>query len=84
MKEKAITVPPLIRLACHPADQGRLMEDTSVPPEPMALPEVGDVLTLRQMLDPHTRLPVPVRVAEVTLYGEGKDRRLVVVLTRDQ
>lgn len=84
MQEDPITVPPVIRLACHPADQGRLVEDTSQPPEPMALPKVGDVLTLRRMLDPHTRLPVPVRVADVTLHGQGEDRALVVVLTRDQ
>lgn len=72
-----------IRLACHPADQGRLEEDTTLAPEPMALPQIGDRLTLRRMVDPQTRQPVPTRVADVVLWRGSGGPCYVVVLTRD-
>lgn len=75
-----LLINPVVRWAVHPADQGRIAYvDGASRGEP--LPREGDVITRPFLVDPTTREPVPVRVAEI------QERRqpdiLVVVVTRE-
>ena len=55
-----------------------------MPAEPMELPTVGQRLMLRRMVDPVTRRPVPVRVAQLVDWTDRDPPVWVVVLTREQ
>lgn len=75
----------LIRWAVHPSDQQRILQlpgvsdTTLVNPE---IPKVGDRFTHPLLVDPRSRVPCEVRVAQVLHdYAPGC---IVVVLTRDQ
>lgn len=78
-----VLINPVARWAVAPADAGRIEQLPGAAwPKGMQLPEEDDVLTLDFLVDPQTRRPVPVRVAEVWVRLRGDHHELAIVVTR--
>lgn len=67
MDKPKILINPVIRWAIEPGHQGsiRYMDDVWLADGPTRIPEVGDVLTKKFMVDPNTGAPCAVRVTQV-------------------
>lgn len=79
-------VPPntVMRWAVHPADQGRISYIDGLWEPGDTLPHVNAVLTRPFLVDPATRMPVPIRVVEIREMLHLRPPTLVIVVTRDQ
>jgi len=76
---------PNLMFASAPEEQTRLLFLEGGKKAPMALPEVGAVITLPFMVDPQSRQPVPIRVVRlVPRHEAGHDVVVVVVSRHDQ
>lgn len=72
-----------VRFAVHPADQGRIEQLPGCSNTAMTqLPNAGDSIILPFLVDPHSRLPVPVLVGQVLL--DYSPEFVVIVVTRAQ
>lgn len=85
METPELLINPVVRWATHPADQGRVLYIDGIA-GPQTLPSEGEVITRPFLVDPVTRIPVPVRVTEIRkLWDEERPgHTMVVITTRDQ
>lgn len=73
----------VVRWAVHPADTGRLAQIDGLW-DGHTLPFADQVITRPFLVDPQTRLPVPVRVVQIVEMLDRQPPTLAVVVTRDQ
>lgn len=73
---------PNLMFATPPAEQARLAFLEGGKKDAVALPNVGDVLTLPFIVDPQSRLPAPVRVVSLFPRQEEGHPVVVVVVSR--
>lgn len=68
---------PRMKWAIEPGHQGSLLHIDGIAGTQTRVPEIGEVLTLPFLVDPDTRLPMPVRVTRIE-YQELPTHTLVI------
>lgn len=78
-----MTLRTSIRFAVHPADQGQVTQlDGISSSTETRIPQPGETITNPYLVDPRTRLPIPLIVSDVLL--DYSPDYVVVVVTRPQ
>lgn len=71
-----------LRWAVHPSDLGKIFYLDARHGEVEKPPYVNDVVTRPFLVDPESKLPVPVRVVDVVNLFDQPDPCIVVVVAR--
>lgn len=82
MEPLNVLINPVVKWAVHPADQGRIAYIEGMLDAWPKLPYEGDILTLPFLVDPQTRQPVPVRVAQLVHMTNETPHVVAIVVTR--
>jgi hypothetical protein len=77
-----ILINPVVRWTVHPADVGRIDYIDGLWDPSHTLPHEGDIITRPFLVDPVTKLPIPVRVIEIRELPEMQPHTLAVLVTR--
>lgn len=75
-----VLINPVMRWAVVAGDAGSLAQIDGLPP--VTLPHVDEVLTVPCLVDPTTRLAVPVQVLAIRTLWDGQRHTLAVVVAR--
>lgn len=80
-----ILINPMVRWAIHPGHEGTIEYVAGIG-GPQTLPNENEVITRPFLVDPHSRLPIPVRVSQVLKMWDSGSRQhiLAVVVAREQ
>ncbi len=83
--ERVVLINPMLRWAIHPADAGRIAYIDGLG-GPQKMPKEDEVITRPFLVDPHTRAPVPVRVAQVLVQWDStrNGHNVAAVVSREQ
>lgn len=79
-----LLIDPMVRWAVHPASVSAIAYIDGLFDPKDKLPQENDLITRPFLVDPKTRQPIPVRVAEVRRMWDGARHILAVLVTRDQ
>jgi hypothetical protein len=74
----------VVRYAVHPAEQGAIEYIDGMQQHWPPLPHEGDTLTVPFLVDPVTRQPIPVRVAQIAHLLQMDPPTIAVVVSRVQ
>ncbi|AKH38782.1 MULTISPECIES: hypothetical protein [Nitrosomonas] len=72
---------PAVKWAVYPGDEGKVSYIEELWDSPCTLPSEGSLIIRPFLIDPETRQPVPVRVAEIRDHSEMQPHTLVFVVT---
>lgn len=77
-----VLINPVARWAVHPSDTSRISYIEGLWNPTHTLPHEGDIITRPFLVDPQTKLPIPVRVVQIQDHPEMTPHTLVLVVTR--
>ncbi len=72
---------PDVKWAVYPWDEGKVSFIEELWDSLCTLPNVGDLIIRPFLVDPETREPIPVRVAEIRNHPEMQPNTIVFVVT---
>lgn len=82
METPKVLINPVMQWAVELKSIGTIRYVNGLPKVPMAIPHVGDVLTVDFMVDPQTLVPCPVQVTQLLYDWMGTGHRVGVVVVR--